>query len=255
MDLQAVLFDLDNTLILFDEALYFERYMTLVNGFFADLITPDEFRAKLLQSTQSLLDNRGRMSNADFFRKTFDRVFGAKSEDIWNRFLEFYSQDMEELRQLVHIPQGVQRIMACLQEQELKLVIASNPILPLDLQLRRLSWAGIEDISYELVTHMGNMSFCKPQVEYYEEICRKIDIPPRACLMVGNDPVNDMVVSKIAMKAYLTTDSLWIENSNLQLSRRFRSSSMENMGEPDFSGPLSGVMLAVDYIRMIEKPA
>jgi len=41
-----------------------------------------------------------------------------------------------------------------------------------------------------LVTHIENMSFCKPRIEYYLEICWKIDEPPEACLMVGNDPIN-----------------------------------------------------------------
>jgi FMN phosphatase YigB (HAD superfamily) len=44
------------------------------------------------------------------------------------------------------------------------------------------------------------MSHCKPNLEYYREICRILDTEPENCLMVGNDPVNDMVVSKIGMK-------------------------------------------------------
>ncbi len=64
-------------------------------------------------------------------------------------------------------------------------MIASNPLWPSIAQNKRLAWAGLGDLDFDLVTHIENMTYCKPRVEYYREICVKIGERPEACLMVG----------------------------------------------------------------------
>ena len=59
------------------------------------------------------------------------------------------------------------------------MVLASNPIFPLDVQMKRLAWAKLDHLPFELVTHIENMSFCKPRIEYYLEISQKIGEPPK----------------------------------------------------------------------------
>jgi FMN phosphatase YigB (HAD superfamily) len=77
------------------------------------------------------------------------------------------------------------------------------------------------------VTHIENMSYCKPRIEYYEEICVKMDERPEACLMVGNDPINNMIVATIGMKTFLIIDSFHFDESSLAerygLTRKQRS--------------------------------
>ena len=87
------------------------------------------------------------------------------------------------------------------------MVLASNPIFPLDVQMKRLAWAKLDHLPFELATHIENMSFCKPRIEYYLEISKKIGAPPETCMMVGNDPVNDLIAAHAGMKTYLADDS------------------------------------------------
>lgn len=44
---------------------------------------------------------------------------------------------------------------------------------------------------FELVTHMGNTTRCKPDATYYLEQLQVMGLEPHEVLMVGNDPKRD----------------------------------------------------------------
>jgi FMN phosphatase YigB (HAD superfamily) len=129
-----------------------------------------------------------------------------------------------------------------------KLVIASNPMWPSIVQMKRLAWASLGDIEFDLVTDIENMSYCKPQLEYYLEVCRKIAVKPEECLMVGNDPVNDMIVASIGMKTYLVTEEGKVNETAIEMSKKIRSNKTFDIPKPDFEGPLTSVPAAVDSL-------
>ena len=239
MQLEAVLLDLDNTLILYDELRFFRLYIHLAAPHFSDLMSPGEWQSHLLDSTQALLQNRGSQTNEEFFFEYLRKRFGEKSEAVEDRFRSFNNGPYEKLRSVVAVTEGAEGLVGKLKRRGLRLVLASNPILPLDLQLRRLAWAGIGPELFELITHMGNMSYCKPQVEYFASICDRLEVSPSSCLMVGNDPVNDMSAGTAGLKTFLTTDAMEVDVSNLQLSRQMRNDSGDGGIRPDFEGPLS----------------
>lgn len=243
--LKAILFDLDNTLILFDEKEYFRHYISKITPAFADLMPPEIFPKKLLQATRRLVENNGGKSNADFFMDIFSAGFETKRDDLWQRFMDFYATEYDQFQRLVAVPEGVRDVFTQLIQLNLKIVIASNPMFPLSIQQKRIAWAGIGDLPLALITHIGNMSFCKPRIEYYQQICQKLDVPPEACLMVGDDPVNDMIVSGIGMKTYLTNDSMNHENSALAMSRELRQDISIELPTSDFQGKLSNVPAVV----------
>ena len=71
LNLQAVLFDLDNTLILFEEPVFFEHYTRKLYLTFKDIMPPQEFTQRLIHSTQMMVSNNGEMNNAESFIKDF----------------------------------------------------------------------------------------------------------------------------------------------------------------------------------------
>ena len=243
--LRAVLFDLDNTLIHFSERRFFESYVPQVSQAFSDIMSIDVFSQKLILATQALLKNNGQMSNAECFMNVFCTGYEDHRDEIWKRFITFYKNEYNQFRALVSVPRAVRRIFLQLKKKGVKLVIASNPIWPLQVQMKRLSWAGLGDLQFDLVTHIENMSYCKPQIQYYQEICSKIGEIPETCLMVGNDPVNDMVVANIGMKTFLVTEGADFDESALELSRSILPDVPTEVPTPDFRGPLSRVPDAV----------
>ncbi len=248
--LKAILFDVDNTLIFFDELKFYKRYLFQVSQVFADMMPFDLFQKKLLSATQALMDNHGEMSNAEYFMNIFCKGFEGERDEIWKRFMRFYETEYDQFQTLVSVPKGVREVFFQLQNKNLKLVIASNPMWPLDVQMKRLSWAGLGDLHFDLVTHIENMSYCKPRIEYYEEICTKVDERPESCLMVGNDPINDMIVATIGMRTFLIVDRLHFDESSLEMSRKIRIDPKTEIPVPDFKGSLSGVPDAVDVLLM-----
>jgi len=98
------------------------------------------------------------------------------------------------------------------------------------------------------------MSFCKPRTEYYLEISQKIGEPPETCMMVGNDPVNDLIAAHTGMKTYLTDDSKDAGRVRVDTSNILQTLQLSDIPTPDFKGPLSKVPEAVSSLcRMLRE--
>lgn len=246
MSFEAILFDLDNTLILFDEARFFEQYTRAISTFFDDILEPDEFQNRLLFSTQELIHNKGEQINIDYFMDRFSKGLHIDSDDLMKRFYNFYETKFKELKPITTPLNNAGHIIGNIARDGYKLVIASNPLLPLQAQHMRMQWAGISDIKFDLVTGIDNSSACKPVIEYYSEICNKINTPPSSCLMVGNDPFNDMIASNIGMKTYLTTDS---SHMSIELSRELAENMDIEFPMPDSTGSLASLKAFIDSIN------
>jgi FMN phosphatase YigB (HAD superfamily) len=244
--LKAVLFDLDNTLVLFDEPAFYKRYFARICRSFSDIFPPEEFRNRLLRATMALRRSEGEVSNRRFFLEVFTEGHGHPVTELWRRFMKFYEEEYDRIEVEVRVPAGLHDGINGLQQRGLKLVVASNPIFPLMVQQKRMAWAGIDRFRFDLVTHIENMSFVKPRLEYYLQICEKIDAAPGECLMVGNDPINDMVAGITGMKTYLTTEVGEIDYSSLRLTVD-KDSAPRRVPEPNFSGPF------VDVARVVRE--
>src|SRR4030042_95828 len=249
--LKAVLFDLDNTLIHFSERTFFESYLARITPVFADIIPQDKLVERLFLSTQFMMNNNGEMSNADYFMNSFAAGLDVSRDNLWKRFMDFYEAEFDRFRDIVSVPDGVHDMLLKLQGKKVKLVIASNPMWPSIVQMKRLAWAGLGDIEFDLVTDIENMSYCKPRLEYYLEVCRKIEVEPEACLMVGNDPVNDMIVANIGMKTYLVTEEGKVNKTAIEMTKKLRSNKTFDIPKPDFEGPLTSVPAAVDSLLRV----
>ena len=244
--LEAILFDLDNTLIMFDEDIFYAGYIKRISKIFADIMPAEVFIERLISSTRSLKKNNGQISNKDYFLAGFSRGYEDRLDELWQRFQYFYEKEYDKLKVNVSLPDSLNDVFNELLQGSFTLVLASNPLFPENVQLKRLAWAGLAHVSFTLVTHIENMTFCKPRLEYYLEICDKIRVAPQNCLMVGNDPINDMIAARVGMKTYLTDDARGIDNSALKQSRNLSGNQPVDIPKPDYAGLLAGV---VDVVR------
>jgi FMN phosphatase YigB (HAD superfamily) len=243
--LKAILFDLDNTLVLFDETKFYKSYFRRIEKLFADIMPADKFVERLITATRAMMQNNGEVTNAEYFKEVFSKGFKGRRDELWNRFLDFYETEYEKLEANFTLPNDLHETMDYIQGTGLKLVLASNPIFPFNVQMKRLGWAGLNHLPFDMVTHIENMSFCKPRIEYYVEICHKIDELPEACLMVGNDPINDMIAAHIGIKTYLTDDSKDTWRVRVDADEVLERLQLADIPEPDFKGPLLEVPSAV----------
>jgi FMN phosphatase YigB (HAD superfamily) len=251
--LKAVLLDLDNTLILFDELKYYKAYFKKLNSFFSDDFTPAELRERVINGTMALRFNNGEKTNRQCFLEVFARGREAESASLWDRFMAFYREAYGDIEVTVDLPDGLHPVMDRLRETGLKLAIASNPIFPVIAQEKRVRWGSLDPAGFDLFTHIENMRYVKPMVEYYHQTCELIGEAPAECLMVGNDPVNDMAAALAGLKTYRTTDAEVIDYASLTITEEQRKKSPREIPAPDYAGPFAGVADVVERL-MAEKP-
>jgi FMN phosphatase YigB (HAD superfamily) len=251
--LEAVLLDLDNTLVLYDELEYYHDYFEKVHTAFADLFELDEFKERLVNGTLSLSGSRGEQSNRDQFMAVFARGHLDKQENLWQRFIDFYLNGYRRMAVNVTVPDDLQATLDRLRKTGLKLVIASNPIFPVQAQQVRVGWAKMRPEWFDLFTHIENMHYVKPRREYFLQACDMIGSAPANCLMVGNDPVNDMAAAGAGLRTYRTTDAEVVDYASLTLTDDQRKKGPANIPQPDFEGPFAGVADVVEGL-LAEKP-
>jgi FMN phosphatase YigB (HAD superfamily) len=245
--LKAVLLDLDNTMVIFDEPLFYQHYIAAAYRSFSDIMSEDEFSKHLLSAIATLRHNNGDMDNLAYFLEAFRDGKNIDNETIWQRFNHFYNTVYDTLPVRVSTPSGLKRTLDRLRQMNLTLVVATNPIFPLYVQLKRLTWAKIDKVPFDLITHIQNMSFVKPNLGYYREICTKIGLSPGHCLMVGNDPVNDIIAGKAGLKTYLTTDAAEVNYSSLTQTSK-ASTTANGADMPDFTGAFARIIDVVENL-------
>ena len=73
-----------------------------------------------------------------------------------------------------------------LLENNVKVGIATDPIVFLKGVIKRLEWVNLHDLNYCVITAAENSHFVKPQIEFYIETIGKCSTNPQKTLMVGN---------------------------------------------------------------------
>ena len=203
--LQAVLFDLDDTLLVNDSHTFMRGYFGLLRQHVPLSFEPDDFVQEVLRCTKVMMASTDTaVSNYD----TFWSAFSQQSDDaatVETYLDQFYLEQFPKLQSLTSsYPQTADFVKACF-EAGLQVVIATNPVYPLQAIEERLLWAGVPVTAfpYALVTAQETMHSTKPHCAYYEEILDKIGCAPEQALMVGDSWENDMLpAAELGMFTY-----------------------------------------------------
>ena len=247
MTIKAVLLDLDNTMILFDETQFYLSYMERVVPFFADLVPDDQFRDRLLRGIRGLIKNNGEVSNRELFLNLFcDGDSASVRQAVWDRFMRFYEEEYEKVPVEAVASKSLDRVLDQLKTWGIELVVATNPLFPEIAQEKRMAWIDLDQERFRLITHLENMAYVKPRGEYYRQISDMIGRRPEECIMVGNDTVNDMVAGSVGMATYLTTEAGSIDYSAVAKGRKVR---LGQTHQADYSGALIDLLPVVDQLR------
>ncbi|MGM0549203.1 MAG: HAD family hydrolase [Bacillota bacterium] len=207
-------FDLDGTLLNIELEEFLKYYFEALSQKFNDLCSDSKkFSQILMAATEKMIKNDGSCKNQAAFMQDFrDKLElndQAEAENIKARFDEFYQSDFSKLAQNFDLDKKVpSRIIQYLKAQNKRLVLATNPLFPKEAVIARLKWIGIEAANFELITHYENMSYAKPNPNYYQEILTKIDAEPANCLMIGNDLKEDAVATEVGIETIIIEDNL-----------------------------------------------
>jgi FMN phosphatase YigB (HAD superfamily) len=235
--ISTLLFDLDNTLIMFDERAFIPIYGKHVHAYFKEEIPSyEKFMELFLQSTHTMLQKGPEgFTNNEKFAANFAPKVNLSNEEILKRFFHFYDHGFDALKDIISPAPKAQELIH-FASKHFNIVAATNPLFPAIATEKRLVWGGIgkADIPWLEVTSADNYSTAKPYLEYYEELLTNIDKTPSECLMVGNDKVNDMVAGQLGIKTFL------IESDNHESAKIIKTDldDKENDFPIDDSGTL-----------------
>ena len=205
-DIDAILFDLDDTLLANNMDSFLSQYFALLTQYVRPMIDHDQFMKELLYSTQAMIQNQDPdLTNREVFWSVFCSRTSLEQKIMEPLVDSFYREQFPALQSVTGRKPVTSKLIKTCFDHGLKVVIATNPLFPRRAIEHRLDWAGVpvREYDYVLVTTYENMHSAKPATDYYREILTNIDVRADRALMVGDDWENDMVpASQVGLFTY-----------------------------------------------------
>ncbi|MBR2715295.1 MAG: HAD family hydrolase, partial [Ruminococcus sp.] len=162
-----------------------------------------------MQASYAMAKNDGKVTNSVAFEETFKALMGENAQKAIEIFPSVYADRYNSIKKATSGNPYSKEIVSLMREKADFIVVATQPMFPLEAVRKRLSWIGISDSAFDHVTVYDNSSYCKPNIGYYQEIMRKFSATPKDTLMIGNDVNEDILpCQKLGVDTFLLTDGL-----------------------------------------------
>lgn len=234
--INTILFDLDGTLLPMDMERFLFEYFISLGKHLEDYIDPKQLPEIMIEATAIMISNKELETNEAVFMDVFTRMVGGDPMFFLEKFHEFYDTTFEEVKRATWKNQDIIKSIEVLKDKGYNLVVATNPVFPMKANLHRIRWAGFEPSDFGYITSLERNHFCKPNLEFYQEVLQQLDKFPDECLMVGNDIFEDGVARHLGIKTYLITDCLV-------------ASKEEEPVEPNYLGTYSDFL---EFVKRLE---
>lgn len=219
MKLDAILFDLDGTLLPMDNDVFTRGYLHLL----AEAMEPYGYEERTMvkamwQGVGAMVKNDGSEPNIEAFCRCFSAALGRDARADIPLFDAFYTKGFRAARAFTSSTPLAKRAVSLAHECAEKVVLATNPLFPRVAILERLAWAGLSESDFDLITDYESSSTCKPNPAYYKEILEKIGAAPERTLMIGNNADEDARAGlRAGLSVYLVTDCLIGDSAGLDV--------------------------------------
>lgn len=207
--MDAILFDLDGTLLPLEQDAFIAAYFSLMSK----VLTARGYEEKavisaLIAGVKAMLGNDGSQVNEERFWAVFSSMLGEKVLREKPVLDAFYRGEFESLRAICGQSREAIATVKALKEAGYRIALATSPVFPLVGVEARIRWAGLQPSDFEYITSYENTRTAKPNPAYYYEVTDRLGVAPERCLMVGNDVLDDMSAKETGMQVFLLTDCL-----------------------------------------------
>lgn len=229
------LFDLDGTLLPMDMGKFTELYLQALCRRFVPEI--EGVNAKTLvkavwSGAEAMAKNDGMRMNCEVFWKAMNSVCNRDMRVFSDDFDDFYRNEFIYAKKGTGFTPYAKKTIDYLKSKNVRMIVATNPIFPKAATYRRIEWAGLDPNDFEYITVYDNCSSCKPNLNYYADLCSFCRISPEESIMIGNDVDEDMCASRLGFNTFLITDCL--------INRRDKDISVYDHGSfEEFYGQLT----------------
>jgi len=226
--IEAVLFDLDGTLLPMDQEEFIKTYFgELTKKMTAHGCDPELLIKWVWAGTEAMVKNDGSKTNRAVFYEVFSEVSGLDTEVYEPIFDRFYQEEFDSVRRILGESFGQREMIEELREKKYKVVLATAPVFPQAAVETRLNWIGLDRGNFDHITTYENCHYCKPNPEYYREIFETISCEAPNCLMIGNNAREDMIASKLGADTFLLTD--YLEKTNCEDANLYRNGTAKEL--------------------------
>lgn len=200
--IKAVLFDLDDTLVLLEMEAFSQAYFQGLAARMAPLCPPEEFVPALQAGTQAMMSPDGPdPTNAAAFERVFFSLVKRDPVPLRAAFDAFYREDFPRLARYSQADPVAGRLVRLLKEQGKQLALATQPLLPKIAIVERLHWAGVNPEDFDLIACYEEMRGSKPHSAFFQQVLDRLSRAPAECLMVGDSPT-DLAAKRLGIKTF-----------------------------------------------------
>jgi len=206
--LKAVFFDLDGTLLPLNEDLFIKVYFKQLAKRLCPLgYEPNKLIDAIWNGTKLMMKNDGSKTNEEVFWSYFKECYGDESIKDKEYIDSFYTNEFKETKNVCEDNPYVKDIIKFCKENDLIVVLSTNPIFPKQGTLTRMSYLDLKESDFDYVTTYEESRYCKPNPMYFKSLLEKFNLKPEEVLVFGNNTYEDGDCSKACnMKCYMVGD-------------------------------------------------
>lgn len=207
---KLIMTDLDCTLLPMNQDAYIELYVKEIAKLFCEHGYDGKAIAKAtMQSSYMMAKNDGLKTNEEAFNLAFSSIIKEDSKKIIETFPQVYGERYEIIKSVTNENPYIDEIVELMREHSEYIVVATQPMFPIEAVRRRLGWIGLSDTLFDHITTYDNSTYCKPNPLYYKEIMDKFSANAQNTVMIGNDITEDILpCEKLGVETFLVEDGL-----------------------------------------------